>query len=321
MPTNIMIIDDSANQRELIGQALKDFNVCDQYREAQDGLEGLKSLLHETVDLIISDLAMPHMDGFKFLSMIKSREDLCNIPIIILTSSEDSDSKIKGLELGASDYVTKPFNPGELAARVKAHLQIKNLQDELKRSNELLKELSYTDFQTGLYNKRHLMQTLSAEQNRSGRNKMCFSLIFLDIDFFKAVNDNYGHQNGDIVLTAIAKSIQSGVRNYATVARYGGEEFAIVLPGLPLEGALVVAERLREAIQATSFPPPMGDLKVTGSFGIATYPSDQVNDIDSLLGQADDALYRAKQKGRNRVEACHELLHPDGLSCRSIRIS
>lgn len=303
MSTSIMIIDDSAKQRELIVQTLKKLNIFDQCREAQDGLEGFKSLLNAPVDLIISDLEMPQMDGFKFISMIKTRPELQDIPIIILTSSEDSDSKIKGLELGANDYVTKPFNPGELLARVKVQLQIKNLQDELKRSNELHKELSYTDFQTSLYNKRYLMKTLDGEINRTGRSKQCFSLIFLDIDFFKQVNDNYGHHNGDIVLIAIAKTIQSGVRNYATVARYGGEEFAIVLPGIPLTGALVVAERIREAIQATSFAAPMGDLKITASFGIATYPSEQVNDIDSLLRQSDDAMYRAKQKGRNRVEA------------------
>jgi two-component system, cell cycle response regulator len=303
MSTSIMIIDDSAKQRELIIQTLKKINIFDQYREAKDGLEGFKSLVNAPVDIIISDLEMPHMDGFKFISMVKTRPELQDIPIIILTSSEDSDSKIKGLEHGANDYVTKPFNPGELVARVNVQLQIKSLQDELKRSNELLRELSYTDFQTSLYNKRYLMKTLSGEINRAERSNQCFSLIFLDIDFFKEVNDNYGHQNGDIVLTAIAKTIQSGVRNYATVARYGGEEFAIVLPGIPLAGALVVAERMRETIQATSFAPPMGDLRITGSFGVATYPSEHVNDIDSLLRQADDALYRAKQKGRNRVEA------------------
>jgi len=297
-----MIIDDSAKQRDLIVQTLRKLTVCDEYREARDGLEGFKSLLNAPVDLIISDLEMPQMDGFKFIGMIKTRPELQDIPIIILTSSENSDSKIKGLELGANDYVTKPFNPGELVARVNVQLQIKNLQDELKRSNELLKVLSYTDFQTSLYNKRYLMKTLSGEMNRASRSDQSFSLIFLDIDFFKEVNDNYGHQNGDIVLTAIAQIIQSGVRNYATVARYGGEEFAIVLPGIPLTGAMVVAERTRETIEATSFAAPMGDLRITASFGIATYPSAQVNDIDSLLRHADDALYRAKQKGRNRVE-------------------
>jgi diguanylate cyclase (GGDEF)-like protein len=303
MSVSIMIIDDSANQREAIVQALSTLPLCDQYREAQDGMEGFKSLLNAPADLIICDLEMPYLDGFKFVSMIKSQEKLRNIPIIILTGKEDSDSKIKGLELGANDYVTKPFIPGELVARVKAQLHIKNLQDELEKSNELLTNLANTDFQTGLYNKRYLMKTLNGELNRAARNHSCFSLIFLDIDFFKKVNDTYGHQRGDEVLTAVARTLLQCLRNYSTAARYGGEEFAIILSGTQLTGAIVVAERLREAIQALSFAPPMGDLKITGSFGIAAYPSAQVKDIDSLLKQADDALYSAKQKGRNRVEA------------------
>jgi diguanylate cyclase (GGDEF)-like protein len=297
-----MIIEDSTKHRELIVNTLKKLNICDQYIEAQDGLEGFKFLLTAPVDLIISDLVMPNMDGFKFIAMIKARPELANIPIIFLTSREDDDSKIKGLELGANDYVTKPFNPGELVARVKMQLQIKNLQDELKRSNKLLEELSYTDFQTSVYNKRYLMKYISGEINRAGRNNQCFSLIFMDIDYFKEVNDTYGHHNGDVVLTAVAKAIQSGARNYATIARYGGDEFSIVLPGIQLAGAFVVAERLREAIQAISFTSTIGDLTITGSFGIATYPSEHVNDIESLLREADNALYRAKQNGRNRVE-------------------
>jgi len=303
MSTSIMIIDDSASHRKSIIRALGALQLCDRYREAQNGLEGFKALLDTPADLVICDLEMPHMNGFKFISMMKSQEELRSIPIIILTGKEDSNSKIKGLEHGASDYVTKPFIPGELVARVKVQLQIKSLQDELKRSNALLTKLSYTDFQTGLYNKRYLMQTLSGELNRSRRDNSCFSLIFLDIDYFKKVNDTYGHQHGDRVLTAIAETIRGWLRNYTTVARYGGEEFAVILPGVPMGGAMGVAERLREAIQAISFAPPMEALKITGSFGVATYPSGTVNDIDSLLKQADDALYRAKEKGRNRVEA------------------
>jgi len=303
MSVSIMIIDDSAKQREATVNALSMLPICDHYREAQDGMEGFKSILNAPVDLVICDLEMPHLDGFKFVSMMKSQENLQNIPIIILTSKEDVETKIKGLELGASDYVTKPFIPGELVARVKAQLQIKSLQDELKKSNELLTNLANTDFQTGLFNKRYLMKTLGGELNRAARNNSCFSLIFLDIDFFKKVNDTYGHQHGDEVLTAVAETIMQCLRNYSTAARYGGEEFAVVLSGAPLTGALVVAERLRESIQALSFAPPMENLKITGSFGIATYPSAQVKDIDSLLKQADDALFSAKRKGRNRVEA------------------
>lgn len=173
---------------------------------------------------------------------------------------------------------------------------------ELKRSNELLKALSDTDPLTRLYNRRFLMETLEREMHRAQRKMACLSLVMLDIDHFKRINDTYGHHNGDQVLVTTAELIQSGLRCYDVVARYGGEEFVLVLPETPDAGALLVAERLRESVQALRFPPPMESLVVTVSLGVATFPSALVDSVDSLLRQADDALYRAKHNGRNRVE-------------------
>jgi two-component system cell cycle response regulator len=302
MPSSVLIIDDSDNVRDLIIRTLREAALFDQYREARDGIEGIKSLISAKADLIICDLEMPRMDGFKFMSLVNSRQDLRDIPIIMLTGREDRDLKIKGLEQGACDYVTKPFDAGELVARVKVQLKIKALQDELKKSNELLKELSNTDPLTNLNNRRYLTKALNSEFLRAERTGDCLSLIILDIDNFKKINDTYGHQNGDKVLSSIAEVTQTHLRCYDIAARYGGEEFVLVLPGTSLVGGEEVAERLREEVEAISFAPPMDKLTVTISLGVALFPSPLVDDMESLIRQADEALYRAKQKGRNRVE-------------------
>jgi two-component system cell cycle response regulator len=302
MSSSVLIIDDSDNVRDLIIRTLREVALFDQYREARDGIEGIKSLISAKADLIICDLEMPRMDGFKFMSMVNSRKELRDIPIIMLTGREDRDLKIKGLEQGACDYVTKPFDGGELVARVKVQLKIKALQDELKKSNELLKELSNTDPLTNLNNRRYLTKTLNSELLRAERTGDCLSLIILDIDHFKKINDTYGHQNGDLVLLAISEVTQTHLRCYDIAARYGGEEFVLVLPGTSLAGGKEVAERLREEVEAISFAPPMDNLTVTISLGVALFPSPLVTDMESLIRQADEALYRAKLKGRNRVE-------------------
>jgi two-component system cell cycle response regulator len=302
MSINVLVIDDSEKIRGEIMRILREVALFDDYREARDGIEGFKSLSSAKADLIICDLEMPRMDGFKFISLVNSRQDLRDIPIILLTGREDRDLKIKGLEQGACDYVTKPFDAGELVARVKVQLKIKFLQDELKRSNELLKQLSNTDPLTKLHNRRHLTEVLGKEIQRAERQKAFLTFIILDIDHFKRVNDTYGHQNGDVVLVALAEAIQSGLRAYDLAARYGGEEFVLVLPGTSLAGGVTVAERLRGAVQGLTFAPPLESLAVTASLGVATFPSSLVDSIDSLIRQADEALYRAKQNGRNRVE-------------------
>ncbi len=303
MSSIVLIIDDSDTVREHIISTLKEVSLFDRYLEARDGIDGFKSLIAEKADLIICDLEMPRMDGFKFMNLVSSRPELRDIPIIMLTGREDREMKIKGLEQGACDYVTEPFDAGELVARVKVQLKIKALQDELKKSNELLRELSNTDPLTHLYNRRYLTKVLNNELLRAERSGDCLALILLDIDHFKRVNDTYGHQNGDIVLSMIAEIVQKLLRCYDIAARYGGEEFILVLPGTTLAGGVEVAERLREEVQAITFAPPMGKLTVTISLGVAVFPSLSIDDMESLIRQADEALYRAKQSGRNRVVA------------------
>ena len=302
MPNSVLIIDDSETVRERIIHTLESYGLFDRYQEADDGLEGFKKLLSTPVDVILCDLEMPRIDGFKFLNMIKARPDLQDVPVIILTGMNDRELKIKGLEKGASDYIIKPFDPEELVARVKIHLKIKHLQDDLKRTNELLLELSNTDHLTGLFNRRYLMEALEKEFQRNLRKGGNLSLILLDIDHFKKVNDTYGHLQGDVVLNKVALQLQKELRSYDIAARYGGEEFVALLPDATLKEALFVAERVRQTVQQTKFNGVLASLAITVSMGIATLPTPEGTTVDNFIKMADDALYRAKANGRNRVE-------------------
>lgn len=303
MSNSVLIIDDSVTVREQIIRILESFNLFSHYYEAEDGLDGFKKLRASRVDLILCDLEMPRIDGFKFLSMLKSRPDLQDIPVLILTGMNDRDRKLRGLEQGASDYIIKPFDPQELVARVKIHLKIKNLQDDLKRSNGLLQELSNTDHLTGLFNRRYMMEALWKELQRCIRKGGNLSFILLDIDHFKLVNDTYGHLQGDIVLKKVALLLQKELRSYDFAARYGGEEFVAILPDSTLKESVFVAERIRMAIQGTAFSDELAELKLTASFGVASFPIEGVSTVDGFIKLADEALYRAKNSGRNRVEA------------------
>jgi diguanylate cyclase (GGDEF)-like protein len=302
MSSSVLIIDDSVTVREQIIRTLESFSLFTRYYEAEDGLEGFKKLLSSPVDIILCDLEMPRIDGFKFLNMLKARPDLQDIPVIILTGMNDRERKIKGLEQGASDYITKPFDPEELVARVKVHLKIKKLQDEQKRSNELLLELSNTDHLTGLFNRRYMMEALDKEVQRSVRKGGNLSLIILDIDHFKLVNDSFGHLQGDVVLQKVALQLQKELRSYDCAARYGGEEFVAILPDSSLKEAVFVADRIRLSVQGTKFNGPLAKLGLTVSLGVSWFSPLQTTTVDGFIKQADDALYRAKANGRNRVE-------------------
>ncbi|HIJ95004.1 MAG TPA: diguanylate cyclase [Desulfuromonadales bacterium] len=303
MSNSVLIIDDSENVRDRIVKILESYELFSRFYEAEDGLEGFKRLLSAPVDIILCDLEMPRIDGFKFLGMLKSRPELQDVPVIILTGMNDRELKIKGLEQGASDYVTKPFDPGELVARVKVHLKIKKLQDELKRTNELLLELSNTDHLTGLFNRRYMMEALEKEVQRCIRKTGNLALIMLDIDHFKQVNDTYGHLQGDVVLQKVAAQLQKELRSYDCAARYGGEEFVAILPDSSLNEALFVAERIRQAVQGNIFHGALAELHLTASLGVACFSQEQSLSVDGFIKQADDALYRAKANGRNRVES------------------
>jgi len=223
------------------------------------------------------------------------------IPIILVTVKNDVDSKVAGLKLGADDYIGKPYNPMELRARVESMLRIKALQDRINAKRRELEELSLTDDLTRLLNHRAMQKRVRDEFSRAQRYNDPLSLLMIDIDHFKAVNDTHGHQAGDRVLAALAATIAASVREIDVVARYGGEEFLVILPQTHFTGSLAVAERVWRAVGETAYEHNGKTLQLTVSIGVSFYPGKSVDGADRLIALADEALYQAKREGRNRI--------------------
>jgi diguanylate cyclase (GGDEF)-like protein len=302
MKNAVLIIDDNDQVRKEVRAALREVGLFDIFYEAADGIDGFKVLLNKPVDLVLCDVVMPGIDGFKFLSMKRARSEFDSVPVIMLTGEEDVNLKIKALGQGASDYITKPFHEGELVARVKVHYKIKALQEELREHSRRLEELSNTDDLTKLYNRRYFFELLDLEFQRAQRYEAKLAFVMIDIDHFKNFNDSYGHLIGDRILYEVAQILRETLRVHDIVGRYGGEEFGLLMPETDLKGALVVAERYRKRVEDYMLLEEDMELRVTISLGVATYPHPRINTIDDLIRLADNALFEAKKNGRNRVE-------------------
>ena len=270
---------------------------------AQDGKAGVEAAKSEQPDIILLDLIMPIMDGYEVCEHLKKDDSTKEIPIIMVTSKAEAADKVKGLEMGALDYVAKPFDEGELIARVNIHLRLRELYVTVQEQNRRLQEMANRDGLTGLYNHRYFHEQLSQDFLRAKRYHENLSCILFDIDFFKKFNDTYGHQTGDVVLKALATVIQRATRESDLAARYGGEEFAIVLYYTDGPAAYQAAERLRTMVESHEVQDNGNVLRVTISVGVATFPHEKIHDSKELIEHADQALYKAKDNGRNRVEA------------------
>jgi two-component system cell cycle response regulator len=302
VPT-LLIIDDSAVHRKQVVQAIEPAQIFDQVVEAEDGLKGLKFLLNQPVDVVLCDLEMPALDGEKLLRVKEAAPGSNNVPFVFLTASTDLERRIRLLEGGAADLIVKPFHPGELVARLRLHLKVKRLQDELRVKNESLALLSTTDALTGLRTRRYTQDVLSIEFLRARRYRSPLSVMMADIDDFKSVNDGHGHPGGDTVLRGMASLLLSQLRATDVAGRYGGDEVLVILAQSELDGAGLLAERWRQAMESTSFEAPDAQaIEATVSIGVATYDA-SLKSPEELVAAADAALYRAKEKGRNRVEA------------------
>ncbi len=305
--TKILLVDDIAINLELQKAYLQGsgYDVI----LAMDGEEALRKVYEEKPDLILLDIMMPKKNGYEVCRLLKNDPETRFIPVIMVTALKDIEDKIKGIEAGADDFISKPFNKTELMARVRSLLRIKSLHDELENKMEQLDEarrelqqLAITDGLTGLFNYRYFRSQLDHELERARRHNLDLSLIMLDIDFFKNYNDNNGHPAGDIVLKKIADAVRDNIRKIDIPCRYGGEEFILILPDTNKHAAVVVAEKIRGLVEKMPFEnqerQPNG--KLTISIGVATFRGNGENS-DELIKKVDKNLYRAKQSGRNKV--------------------
>ncbi len=299
--TTILVIDDSQSAAQAVCNALESHDPDYQAIHSPSGLDGFKTLIAKNIDLVLCDLNMDGIDGFKFLGLKASRPELIDVPVIMLTSSSAVSEKVKALEGGAADYLTKPFDDAELIARVHVHLKVRTLQRELREKNERLEELSNTDELTKLRNRRHFMRVAAVELLRAERYQQPLSCILLDLDHFKKINDNYGHLAGDEVLRKAAGAILNELRQHDIAARYGGEELILLLPHTPLSGAQIAAERYRKRIRELEIHHENKRINVTVSSGVASYPHTTQGTLEELIEAADIALYEAKKSGRDRV--------------------
>ncbi|MFH0784900.1 MAG: diguanylate cyclase [Pseudomonadota bacterium] len=293
----ILIVDDTPVNIRVLAAALEtEYDI----RIARDGSAALELLLNGPMlpDLILLDIMMPGVDGYEVCRRIKEVESLKHIPVIFITAMGEDEDESRGLKLGAVDYITKPFRPAIVALRVQNHL-------ELKRQRDILERLSLTDSLTGIPNRLFFDECLEKEWKRVLRNNSCLSLVMMDIDHFKAYNDNYGHQAGDVCLREIAGELHAtAIRAGDFFARYGGEEFACILPETESSGAEYIAVSMMTRVAALKIPHAFSSVVpyVTLSIGIATTVPCQGTLPGGLIEMADKMLYEAKAKGRNRIE-------------------
>jgi diguanylate cyclase (GGDEF)-like protein len=318
----ILVVDDSVDSRLLIQRFLqqegyKDFLMAGSAPEAlsQLGVDGAPPAV--PVELVLMDLELPGMNGIEACRRISEDPKLGDIPVIVVTASSESSSLAAAFQAGAVDYLLKPINPVELAARVRSMLRLKRELDERKRREAELIEVTYRlaaakselqklsslDGLTGIPNRRHFDELYAAEWKRASRDGTPLSVILVDIDHFKAYNDRYGHQAGDDCLRRVAAALKPMAKRPGdSVARYGGEEFVVILPETHQVGAAAVAEAMRRAVSelALEHAASQGEGRVSISLGTATVVPGESTSASALLAAADEALYESKKSGRNR---------------------
>ena len=297
---NILIVDDVEDNVEI----LEDLLTFDGHnvQSVRSGEAALKRVRESRPDLILLDILMPGMDGFEVCTRLKADENTKDIPVVFVSNMSDIEYKVKGFKVGGVDYINKPFHHAEILVRVNTHITMLRLRRHLEEQNAELERLANTDYLTNLYNRRRFFQAAEDEFAGAIRSRNPISITLMDLDFFKRINDTYGHMVGDQVLIHIAKIIRMHCRVSDVAARYGGEEFIILHPSIDRQNAFQVAERIRKGVEAKPYKSEEDEINVTLSAGVVdTQIRSDVKRIDDILGLADKALYCAKDAGRNRV--------------------
>jgi len=297
----ILIADDSIVSRHLLEATLRKWGY--EVTVACDGAEALQILEREDAPaLIILDWMMPGMTGLEVCQKIRARGTEPYIYILLLTSKSQKEDLIEGMDAGADDYITKPFDQNELQVRLRAGTRLVDLQAQLLSAREALREQATRDSLTRLWNRSSILEALGRELARSERESSPLGVVIVDLDHFKYINDNHGHPAGDAVLREAARRMQQSVRQYDSVGRYGGEEFLILLPNCGETESYTQAERLRKQLTQTDINVNDTSLRITASFGVTAALPGEPWTAEGLIRKADEALYIAKKSGRNRVE-------------------
>ena len=295
-PMTVLVIEDHPDQRDLLAIVLQ----REGYRviTAANGLEALEKLDTENVQIALSDIMMPKMDGFELIKRVRGNPALKSIYLILITARIQEGDRVHGLDLGADDYITKPFSFSELLARIRVGSRVVQYQQHLEYQTQV-------DSLTGLFNRRAFEKKINEEFERSKRYHNPLSVLILDIDNFKMINDTYGHHGGDAALVRISDTFRERTRQSDFPSRYGGEEFVLILPETDQDNAVQVANKVHESIRACSFGTTTRPFVLTVSIGVSSTSARFYSDWQELVKDADRALYLAKNSGKDRIEIWH----------------
>ncbi len=295
MDRKVLVVDDNKFSTKLLADILTDEGFI--VFTADNGL-AVQEMAHELKpDVILLDIMMPGMNGFEVCSLLKDTPDVKDIPVIMVSARTDGNDLKFALENGAFDYIKKPVDELELVARVQSAIRFKDQQDQWM-------ECATKDGLTGIFNHSLLMELFEKELSRQRRNGGKIAFAMLDVDYFKLINDSYGHMAGDRILKEFSGILKQSVRQGDIIGRYGGEEFGVVISNLDRNGVLTLCERIRKKVEDSRFDVGSDSIGITASMGVFLLNANAGVTAAEMVKQADDALYRAKDKGRNRVELC-----------------